>query len=51
MARESVLVIEDDEDIQELVNYNLTKEGYQISCVASGEDGLRTAPSSSTIRH
>ena len=45
MARESVLVIEDDEDIQELVNYNLTKEGYQISCVASGEDGLRTAKS------
>jgi two-component system, OmpR family, alkaline phosphatase synthesis response regulator PhoP len=45
MARESVLVIEDDEDIQELVNYNLTKEGYHISCVASGEDGLRTAKS------
>jgi two-component system alkaline phosphatase synthesis response regulator PhoP len=43
MAKESVLVIEDDEDIQELVNYNLTKEGYQTSCVASGEDGLKTA--------
>ncbi len=43
MARESVLVIEDDEDIQELVNYNLTKEGYQTTCVASGEEGLRTA--------
>lgn len=43
MARESVLVIEDDEDIQELVNYNLTKEGYQTTCVTSGEEGLRTA--------
>jgi len=45
MAKESVLVIEDDEDIQELVSYNLTKEGYQINCVGSGEDGLRAAKS------
>jgi two-component system, OmpR family, alkaline phosphatase synthesis response regulator PhoP len=42
MAKESVLVIEDDEDIQELVNYNLTKEGYQTTCVGSGEEGLKT---------
>jgi two-component system, OmpR family, alkaline phosphatase synthesis response regulator PhoP len=42
MAKESVLVIEDDEDIQELVSYNLSKEGYQTTCVGSGEEGLKT---------
>jgi two-component system, OmpR family, alkaline phosphatase synthesis response regulator PhoP len=45
MAKESVLVIEDDEDIQELVSYNLTKEGYQTTCVGSGEEGLKTVKS------
>lgn len=43
MARENVLIIEDEEDIQELIAYNLGKEGYQITAVASGEEGFRTA--------
>ncbi|MEW6052100.1 MAG: response regulator [Candidatus Zixiibacteriota bacterium] len=43
MAKEAILVIEDEEDIQELVNYNLTKEGYQVACVGSGEEGVRSA--------
>jgi two-component system alkaline phosphatase synthesis response regulator PhoP len=41
MARESILVIEDDEDILELISYNLAREGYQVATAASGEDGLR----------
>ncbi len=45
MAKENVLVIEDDEDIQELVSYNLTKEGYQTTCVGTGEEGLKTVKS------
>ncbi len=45
MARESVLIIEDEEDIQELVNYSLSKEGYHTTAVASGEEGLRSAKS------
>lgn len=45
MARESVLIIEDEEDIQELVNYSLSKEGYQTTAVTSGEEGLRSAKS------
>ncbi len=45
MARESVLIIEDEEDIQELINYSLSKEGYQTTAVTSGEEGLRTAKS------
>ena len=43
MARESVLIIEDEEDIRELVNYNLSKEGYQITSVESGDEGFKTA--------
>ncbi len=40
MLRESVLVVEDEADIRELVSYNLLKEGYQVAGVASGEDAL-----------
>ncbi len=40
MARETVLVVDDEEDILELVKYNLDKEGYSVVCVATGEDAL-----------
>ena len=40
MARETVLVVDDEEDILELVKYNLEKEGYTVVCVATGEDAL-----------
>jgi len=43
MARESILVVDDEEDIQELVRYNLAKEGYKVTCVGTGEDALDTA--------
>ena len=43
MPTEKILVVEDEETIQELIQYNLTKEGYQVSCVASGEKGLEAA--------
>lgn len=41
MAREHIVVIEDEEDIQELIRYNLSKEGFRISPALSGEDGLK----------
>jgi len=41
MANESILVVEDEEDIQELVRYNLGKEGHQTAGVASGEEALK----------
>ena len=40
MACETVLVVDDERDILELVKYNLDKEGYQVTTVASGEDAL-----------
>ncbi len=39
--KNSILVVEDEEDILELVAYNLRKEGYQVTCAATGEEALR----------
>ena len=36
-----VLVVEDEDDIQELLNFNLTREGYDVECVSSGEEAIR----------
>lgn len=43
MARERILVVDDEEDLLELIQYNLGKEGYRVTCVSSGEDALRAA--------
>jgi two-component system alkaline phosphatase synthesis response regulator PhoP len=45
MAHESILAVEDDEDILQLLKYNLTKEGYRVTTVTSGEDGWQIARS------
>ena len=45
VARETVLVVDDERDILELVQYNLDKEGYQVTAVATGEDALLAARS------
>ncbi len=37
MSKEKILVVDDEEDILELVRYNLFKNGYQVTCVTSGE--------------
>ncbi len=36
----TILVVEDEEDILELIRYNLVKEGFQVDCVSSGEEAL-----------
>jgi two-component system alkaline phosphatase synthesis response regulator PhoP len=43
MAKEKILVIDDEEDILELVEYNLAKDGYRVTRAASGEAGLKAA--------
>lgn len=45
MAKEQILVVDDEEDLLELVRYNLSKEGYRVSCVASGEEAMKVAKS------
>jgi two-component system phosphate regulon response regulator PhoB len=46
MASQRILVVDDEEDLLELINYNLTKEGYRVTCAASGEEAIREAKSS-----
>ncbi len=43
MTRERILVVDDEEDLLELVNYNLSREGYRVDCVATGESALSLA--------
>ena len=45
MPKERILVVEDEEDILELVRYNLARENYQVICAASGEKALKIAAS------
>ena len=41
MAKERILAVDDEEDILELVRFNLEREGYQVTCAASGDETLR----------
>ncbi|HMB15089.1 MAG TPA: response regulator transcription factor [Pelovirga sp.] len=43
MGKEHILVIEDEEDILALLQYNLTKEGFKVTCAQTGEEGLNAA--------
>ena len=43
MAKEKILVVDDEEDIVELVRYNLSREGYQTLIAETGEKALRLA--------
>ncbi len=43
MSKARILVIEDEEDILALIQYNLIKAGYRVECVTSGEEGVAKA--------
>ncbi|MFN2426149.1 MAG: response regulator transcription factor [Candidatus Binatia bacterium] len=45
MSRESILVVEDEDDIAELIRYNLEKEKYAVTIAATGEKGVEAARS------
>ncbi|MGQ0720343.1 MAG: response regulator [Candidatus Eiseniibacteriota bacterium] len=40
MAKERILVIEDEADIGELIQYNLAREGYWVSVIGDSEEGF-----------
>lgn len=42
MARERILVVDDEEDILELLQYNLARDGYAVTCVATGERAMES---------
>jgi two-component system phosphate regulon response regulator PhoB len=43
MNRETILIVDDEEDILELLNYNLSREGYKVISATTGEEGLKLA--------
>lgn len=43
MAEKHILVVDDEEDILELVSYNLMREGYRVRCVETGEKAITAA--------
>jgi two-component system phosphate regulon response regulator PhoB len=48
MKRETIVVIEDETDILDVIEYNLAREGFKVRTFRDGEDGLegvrRSAP-------
>ncbi|MBD3348434.1 MAG: response regulator [Candidatus Eisenbacteria bacterium] len=45
MLKKSVLAVEDDKDILELISYNLEREGFDVIAIGTGEEALRSARS------
>lgn len=45
MHDKTILVVDDEQDIRELLRYNLAAEGYRVECVSSGEEALRRSRS------
>jgi len=43
MGSQNILVIEDEEDIAELIHYNLVQERFTVECTGTGEEGLAAA--------
>lgn len=41
MPAKAILVVDDEQDIRELIRYNLAKDGFRVEAVASGEEALR----------
>ena len=43
MAREKVLIVEDERSLTEALTYNLEREGYEVIVAHEGREGLRKA--------
>ncbi len=43
MAKDHILVVDDEEDILVLLKYNLEKAGYEVSCAGNGTEALKRA--------
>jgi two-component system alkaline phosphatase synthesis response regulator PhoP len=42
-AKQKILIVDDEPDILELIEYNLKKEGYQVYLASNGQDGVNMA--------
>ncbi len=43
IAKQKILIVDDEPDILELISYNLKKEGYQVFSASNGEEGIAVA--------
>jgi two-component system phosphate regulon response regulator PhoB len=43
MPKEKILIVDDEEDVLELIRYNLDKNGYRIETATTGEEALTKA--------
>ncbi len=43
MNRKKILLIDDEQDILEIISYNLEKEGYQVFTALNGNEGIEKA--------
>ena len=43
MAGKEILIVEDDEDVMELIRYNLAKEGFNCDAAYNGQEALKKA--------
>ena len=46
MAKPTILIIEDERSLLEILSYNLTNEGFEVLTAADGQEGLRRAKGS-----
>lgn len=43
MSKQTILVIEDERSLVDVLTYNLKKEGFEVAAASDGQDGLRRA--------
>ena len=43
MAKETILIVDDEADLLDLIEYNLEKEGYNVLKAENGQDGIKLA--------
>lgn len=42
-VKQKILIVDDEPDILELIEYNLKKEGYQVFLASNGQEGITVA--------
>jgi two-component system, OmpR family, alkaline phosphatase synthesis response regulator PhoP len=45
MSKPKVLVVDDEQDIRDIIQYNLQKEGFEVEVAPDGESGIRLTKS------
>ncbi len=43
MSKQTILVVDDEQDLLDLIEYNLKKEGYNVLKAENGQDGIAVA--------